>query len=377
MSGICPICGTNSTLTQCSNHLGYCHRIECPRCGEYTIADDATRTIEDAFKMDERSILIYARSDGASVRNDRNEVYVEFAKKSLTKGMDEPRSIISHVLRKSANKNQLDHANFANILKNNSLPAPAEQANNLILFLGENLSSPGDVFKVPGGNEVEKTKSICGLLGIKIGKEWPDLCFIITSLGEQGIINVNYQSGAGAGIITSGGKQIPESISLTFLGWQKYEELKHSAKGSRKAFMAMEFADPNKTGKDYFFQNDLLGAYLVPAAKQTEYDLANPLLVDPKAGNIHARMEAEIRSSRFVVAEITDGNNGAYWEAGFAKGLGKPVIYMCKKGVTPHFDVGSDYIIFWDKDKPEDAAAQLKAIIRATLFSEAKMTDGA
>jgi nucleoside 2-deoxyribosyltransferase len=169
------------------------------------------------------------------------------------------------------------------------------------------------------------------------------------------------------------------ALSLTLNGWQRYEELKRSVKDSRKAFVAMEFFDPDKKDSDYFFQTELLDKYLVPAVKQTEFELSNPLASNPKAGNLHARLEVEIRNARFVVAELSHANDGAYWEAGFARGLGKPVIYMYNKEIggrdRPHFDVGSDQIIFWEKDKPERAAQALKDIIRATLFGEAKQAD--
>jgi hypothetical protein len=36
------------------------------------------------------------------------------------------------------------------------------------------------------------------------------------------------------------------------------------------------------------------------------------------------------KDARFLVADLTDRCPGAYWEAGFAHGLGKPVIYMCE-----------------------------------------------
>ncbi len=98
------------------------------------------------------------------------------------------------------------------------------------------------------------------------------------------------------------------------------------------------------------------------------------------AGNIHARLEVEIRKARFLVAELSHHNNGAYWEAGFARGLGKPVIYMYNKEIggsdrPPHFDVSSDHYITWEQGKPQKAADDLKAVIRATLFGEAKMED--
>jgi hypothetical protein len=127
----------------------------------------------------------------------------------------------------------------------------------------------------------------------------------------------------------------------------------------------MAFAKSDK--ENYFFQNTLLEKYLIPAVKQTGYDLSNPLASDPKAGNIHARMEVEIRASRFIIAELSHHNNGAYWEAGFAKGLGKPVIYMFNKKIAkdekpPHFDVGSDHIVFWDESEPDKAAQALKGV---------------
>ena len=75
------------------------------------------------------------------------------------------------------------------------------------------------------------------------------------------------------------------------------------------------------------------------------------------AGNIHARLEVEIRTARFVVAEISHHNNGAYWEAGFARGFGKPVIYMYNKVIgnrtDPHFDVGSDTTSLGNRTSPE------------------------
>ena len=59
---------------------------------------------------------------------------------------------------------------------------------------------------------------------------------------------------------------------------------------------------------------------------------------------IDERIMAELRRSRFVVADFTHGSDGArgsvYYEAGFAHGLGKPVVYICHKSLVDrlHFD---------------------------------------
>ncbi len=55
-----------------------------------------------------------------------------------------------------------------------------------------------------------------------------------------------------------------------------------------------------------------------------------------------------------MIAELSHDNSGAYWEAGYAEGLGKPVIYICEqkkfdeKGT--HFDTNHCTTVFWDRD---------------------------
>jgi len=194
--------------------------------------------------------------------------------------------------------------------------------------------------------------------------EGNDLDYILVELASQNVLRR---------------LESPIRYSFTLPGWQRYQELLRSVKDSRKAFVAMEFPDESRS-RDYFFQNTLLDEFLVPAVKKTGYRLANAMRSDPKAGNLHARLEVEIRAAQFVVAELSHHNNGAYWEAGFARGLGKPVIYMFNKKIAgserpPHFDVGSDLYILWDHEEPGKAAEDLKAVIRATFFGEAIMED--
>ena len=41
-------------------------------------------------------------------------------------------------------------------------------------------------------------------------------------------------------------------------------------------------------------------------------------------------MRERIRDAAFVLVDLTHDNPGAYWEGGYAEGLGKPVIYICE-----------------------------------------------
>ncbi|MEE8585458.1 MAG: hypothetical protein V3T83_11455, partial [Acidobacteriota bacterium] len=73
------------------------------------------------------------------------------------------------------------------------------------------------------------------------------------------------------------------------------------------------------------------------------------------------------------------GNHGAYWEAGYAEGLGKGVIYTCERAFFEkhgtHFDTNHHFTVLWSVDELEKAEDELKSAIRATLPTEARMED--
>ena len=61
--------------------------------------------------------------------------------------------------------------------------------------------------------------------------------------------------------------------------------------------------------------------------------------------------EAKIRQARLVIADFSHGKDGVrgsvYYEAGFARALGKPVIFTAKKGSKVHFNVDHFLRIEW------------------------------
>jgi catalase (peroxidase I) len=90
---------------------------------------------------------------------------------------------------------------------------------------------------------------------------------------------------------------------------------------------------------------------------------------------IDDQLRAAILGSRFVIADLTHGNNGAYWEAGFGEGRGLPVIYTCEeaawKSQKTHFDTNHLRTIIWNERNFAKAGNELAATIRATLPNEA------
>ena len=104
-----------------------------------------------------------------------------------------------------------------------------------------------------------------------------------------------------------------------------------------------------------------------------------PMRIDKKdhANKIDNEIIAEIRKSKFVVADFTHGDEGArggvYFEAGFALGLDIPVIYTCRRDQLDdlHFDTRQYHHILWDT--PEELRADLAHKIGA-LFGHGPVT---
>lgn len=76
---------------------------------------------------------------------------------------------------------------------------------------------------------------------------------------------------------------------------------------------------------------------------------------------------AEIRQAQFVVADFTLHRPGVYFESGFAMGLGRPVIWTCRKDHLgqAHFDTRQYNHIEWET--PAELRTKLADRIRALI----------
>ena len=94
-----------------------------------------------------------------------------------------------------------------------------------------------------------------------------------------------------------------------------------------------------------------------------------PFRVDLKehADKVDDIIMAEIRRSKFLVADFSGQRGGVYFEAGFAHGLGRPVIWMChdEEKDKLHFDTRQyNHILYTDH---ADAQKKLRNRIVALL----------
>jgi hypothetical protein len=165
----------------------------------------------------------------------------------------------------------------------------------------------------------------------------------------------------------AGGEAI---FQLTLRGWERYAALKRVQKDSRTAFMAMKFGDAEL--------NNVVDRCFRPAVQRTGFE-PRVLTDHQKAGLIDDQIRAALIAARFVVADLTHGSFGAYWEPGFADGRGLPVIYTCRRAewqqAKTHFDTNHMATVLWDADNLKPVGDELTAMIRATLRADAKQAD--
>jgi hypothetical protein len=165
-------------------------------------------------------------------------------------------------------------------------------------------------------------------------------------------------------------------VKLTIAGHRYVDQLHRSAPTSTQGFVAMWFNPQMDAVYDNGFKL---------AIEDAGY---KPVRIDRKEHNnkIDDEIIAEIRRSKFLIADFTselvekfksDGSSyldthargGVYFEAGFAKGLGREVIWTVRRDVLEaqvlHFDTRQFAHIDWSS--PEELRSKLCKRILATF----------
>jgi nucleoside 2-deoxyribosyltransferase len=159
-------------------------------------------------------------------------------------------------------------------------------------------------------------------------------------------------------------KQDARKWRLTAKGWQRVFDLTREAERQQltTGFIAMSFGD---------------GMAMAAAALHQGVEAAGyqPFIIRHEQFNhdIHDGVIAGIRRARFVVADMTGQRQNVYYEAGFAEGLGKPVIYTCRRDCLDgqadsermHFDIRNRNVIVWEA--PDTLPDRLQMRIESTI----------
>jgi hypothetical protein len=321
MSVLCPLCAMAVKPATPGPGALDASLFECPRCGNFMVSGTALATVAH--------VLGSSRDNGAKLSHAARRAHEQRERLLLT----------THVIE---------------AIVGQPLPRPREQADLLLRWIAENVPGPGQTVRV---NSVTHA----GIVGS-------------TSLqGFELVLDHLFDSGLVTGRrVQMLGAHGHADATLSFSGWDHYENLRSGSTTYRRAFMAMKFGDE--------VLDSMLENIFKPSAKRAGFDLVK--LTDvPKAGLIDDRMRVEIQAADFVVADLSHDNLGAYWEAGYAEGLGKPVIYTCEQSKfqqsKTHFDTNHHLTILWDASAPSAAGRGLTATIRATLPHLAKLLDDA
>ncbi|MEW6621356.1 MAG: hypothetical protein AB1422_18830 [bacterium] len=218
-------------------------------------------------------------------------------------------------------------------------PTVAEKAEKLLRFLVRKYPVPGQTFQVYQNPEVN---------GVSWTQNKDELSFI-----------VNHYLVKCKQFLVEEAKDY--HYKITAEGWAYIEELSQINPESQIAFIAMCFdkeLDP--------LLRNVIEAGIIDAGYK-------PLRIDKHehVNRIDDEIISMIKRSKFVVADFTGQRDGVYFEAGYALGMGLPVIWLCKQDEVDnnevHFDVRQYKFITWKEDDFDQARKDLKNRIEAII----------
>lgn len=286
----------------------------CPTCGEYGIANPALRDMQRISKEDRVKLSSYLRE-----RHLRGEPTITL--------LSELRSGTSH---------DVPVITIDEIIRERFPSSVSERLNRILQNIHRRSTYPGEKVRFMTGRDYP----------VFFAENDQAMLFLARTLEEKGWISCSLTGSA-------------IDITLAEAGWNRLAELEEGGARAetKQAFVAMWFDASLDRAWEYGFE------------KACDVAGYKALRVDLKEHNdkICDVIVAEIRKSRFVIADFTGHRGGVYFEAGFALGLGIPVIWTCKKDELPktHFDTRQYNHIDWENE--EDLFVRLKNRIQATI----------
>jgi hypothetical protein len=214
------------------------------------------------------------------------------------------------------------------------LPGLKERSDRVLAFLAREFPRT-ELYFVP-----DAIARSLELQGVAYCRDYRDATLLIHILEDE-----NFLRGGASGMF------------LTIRGILAAEALGRSVSQSAQCFVAMSFDESLKEAYTNGFYTAIgLAGYRAFRIDGKDY-----------VGGISDEMIAEIRRSRFMVADYTLQSENVYFEAGFGLGLGLVVIPTCREDEAEllHFDIRHLNALRW-KDSA-DLMDKLSQRIRAVL----------
>lgn len=257
------------------------------------------------------------------------------------------RAILSHSLRIAHQSKEVPRVSsewIDSVLSEAKLPSPSDQAQRIVTYIGDRVRETGE--------EISAGGDFCAFVGALDEDRLSDL---FEELEKRGLVKGT--------VFETGDETEFESLDLTLEGWDLYEAEKRGRFSGTYGFLALKFGDAEL--------DRLVADVLKPRLfEQLGYEIRDMRDL-AQIGIIDNIMRERIRDAAFVIVDLTHDNAGAYWEAGYAEGLGKPVLYMCKRAkfddAQTHFDTNHLTTVLWDSERPDEFVPQLVATLRRSL----------
>lgn len=311
MSNICPVCGSPASV-EAQGPLMTETAITCPTCGVFVI----TEVAEDEMNRDEVAAWLYYHAKYDKKQNRYTSAY--YISKD-NQGKDDKRYVtlneISNWYPRSFNER------ISMILL--GFAQQSEFLGNIIELTSKQFESALFIRRFNGENEYQRADIL--------NSQTVDL----------------YEYLENNQFISIGSHTECISIKLLTKGWQRVDDLQKYNTNNKEVFVSMAFNDGTTETRK------AIKAGIIDAGYSPEF-------IDEIIHNhqIMPEMFRMIRECRFLIMDVTDPNYGAYYEAGYALGLGKEVIITCREqefhdtNNKPHFDIAQKQILVW-KDYPD------------------------
>jgi hypothetical protein len=305
----CAVCKSEADVSTTGGGGGNL-RYDCPRCGEFELTGSLSAQLQSQL-------------NGAIHR----------------------RALMSHNIRRARHTEnkppQISTNNAEGFWLGERLPTPQQQADDLILWVGHNQPAPDEFVEC----DISFLSAWVGASLKRPTTTGGGLHWLCTYLADAKLLETTPKT------------QSAWQMRLTMRGWKTFAELKRQGAATSQAFVAMWF---DETTEDAWTNG------LKKGIEDAGYE-ARRIDMTEHVNKICDEIIAEIRRSRFVVADYTGHRGGVYYEAGFAYGLGLTVIPTCRKDQFDklHFDVRQYNCIDWET--PAELRERLQVRIEAVI----------
>ncbi|MDB5223927.1 MAG: hypothetical protein JWN83_2594 [Chitinophagaceae bacterium] len=228
-------------------------------------------------------------------------------------------------------------------IKNNSvLTSPSDKLDNLFLSLSSLPKYEGE--KVSINNDINKEEFYLKYYF----KNKEELVFYINTLNTSKLLEFEFIN------------DTPVAFKVTYDGLLKSISMQEEGIYGNRCFVAMSF-----DSDDEFIFNEVIE----PVCEMYNFKAIRVDRLHPGTEQtINDLIIAELKKAKFIIADFTKNKSGVYFEAGYALGKSKQVIYTCSKEhfQNLHFDVNHFPVLIYETK--EQLKEMLKNKIEAYIL---------